>query len=101
VEDLARGLLFLLEQENPPDWVNVGSGQEVSIRDLAVLVKEATGFQGELHFDPSMPDGTPRKICDTTRIRKLGWKPQVPLGEGIKRTVGEYRAALAAGTLRS
>jgi GDP-L-fucose synthase len=100
VEDLARGLLFLLEQENPPDWVNVGSGQEVSIKELAVLIKEATGFQGELRFDPSMPDGTPRKICDTTRIHSLGWKPLIPLAEGIKRTVNEYRAALAAGTLR-
>ncbi len=100
VEDLSRALLFLLEQENPPDWVNVGSGQEVSIRQLADLIKEATGFQGELVFDTNMPDGTPRKICDTTRISKLGWKPQIPLVEGIKRTVGEYRAALAAGTLR-
>lgn len=100
VEDLARALLFLLEQENPPDWVNVGSGQEVSIRQLAELVKEATGFQGELLFDTSMPDGTPRKFCDTTRIRSLGWKPQIPLSEGIRRTVGEYRAALAAGTMR-
>jgi len=100
VEDLARGLLFLLEQENPPDWVNVGSGQEVSIKELAVLIKEATGFQGDLRFDTNMPDGTPRKICDTTRIRKLGWTPQIPLSEGIKRTVGEYRAAVAAGTLR-
>lgn len=100
VEDLARGLLFLLEQENPPDWVNVGSGQEVSIKELAVLIKEATGFQGELRFDTGMPDGTPRKICDTTRIRSLGWKPLMPLTEGIQRTVGEYRAALAAGTLR-
>jgi GDP-L-fucose synthase len=100
VEDLARGILFLLDQENPPDWVNVGSGQEVSIKELAVLIKEATGFQGELRFDTSMPDGTPRKICDTTRIRSLGWTPQIPLSEGIKRTVGEYRAALAAGTLR-
>jgi len=100
VEDLARGLLFLLDQENPPDWVNVGSGQEVSIKELAVLIKEATGFQGDLRFDTNMPDGTPRKICDTTRIRGLGWAPQIPLTEGIKRTVGEYRAAVEAGTVR-
>jgi len=100
VEDLARALLFLLEQEDPPDWVNVGSGQEVSIRQLAELVKEATGFRGELLFDTNMPDGTPRKFCDTARIRSLGWTPQVTLADGIRRTVGEYRAALAAGTLR-
>jgi GDP-L-fucose synthase len=100
VEDLARGLLFLLEQENPPDWVNVGSGQEVSIRQLAALVKEATEFKGELVFDTNMPDGPPRKFCATTRIRSLGWRPAISLADGIKRTVGEYRAALASGTLR-
>lgn len=100
VEDLAKALIFLLEQENPPDWVNVGSGQEVTIRRLAELVKEATGYTGELLFDPGMPDGTPRKFCDTTRIRSLGWKPLITLPEGIKRTVTEYRAALAAGNLR-
>lgn len=100
VEDLARGLLFLLEHENPPDWVNVGSGQEVSIRQLAMLVKEATEFKGELVFDTNMPDGTPRKFCDTTRIRSLGWQPTISLADGIKRTVGEYRTALASGTLR-
>jgi GDP-L-fucose synthase len=100
VEDLARGLLFLLEQENPPDWVNVGSGQEVSIRQLAELVKEATEFNGDLMFDTNMPDGTPRKFCDTTRIRSLGWRPAISLADGIRRTVGEYRAALASGTLR-
>jgi len=100
VEDLTRGLLFLLEQENPPDWVNVGSGQEVSIRQLAEEVKAATGFQGDLVFDAAMPDGTPRKICDTTRIRNLGWKPEIALSDGIRRTVGDYRAARASGTLR-
>jgi GDP-L-fucose synthase len=101
VEDLARGLLFLLEQANPPDWVNVGSGQEVSIRQLAEMVKEATGFKGDLVFDTTMPDGTPRKFCDTTRIRSLGWTPDIPLPDGIRRTVGEYRAALASGALRA
>jgi len=101
VEDLARGLLFLLEHANPPDWVNVGSGQEASIRQLAEMVKEATGFKGELVFDTTMPDGTPRKFCDTTRIRSLGWRPTISLADGIRRTVGEYRAALAAGTRRA
>jgi len=100
VEDLANGLLFLLEHDDPPDWVNVGSGQEVTIRQLAELVKEATGFQGELVFDTNMPDGTPRKFCDTTRIRSLGWQPSITLADGIRRTVGEYRTALADGTLR-
>lgn len=100
VEDLARGLLFLLEQDNPPDWVNVGSGQEVTIRQLAELVKEATEFKGDIVFDPHMPDGTPRKFCDTSRIRSLGWRPTISLADGIRRTVGEYRAALASGTLR-
>ena len=100
VEDLARGLLFLLEHEAPPDWVNVGSGQEVTIRELAELVKDATGFQGGVVFDTNMPDGTPRKFCDTTRIRSLGWAPSITLEGGVRRTVEEYRKALADGTLR-
>jgi hypothetical protein len=76
VDDLARAVLFLLARDNPPDWVNVGSGEEVSIRALAALVRSATGCSAALRFDPSMPDGTPRKFCDTKLIRSLGWGPR-------------------------
>ncbi len=100
VDDLAQGLLFLLEQEEPPDWVNVGSGEELSIRTLAEMVKQATGYAGEIRFDPSMPDGTPRKFCDTTKIRQLGWSPRISLQEGLTRTVTEFRKTQAEGLLR-
>jgi len=100
VDDLARALLFLLRLDDPPDWANVGSGEEVTIRDLALLVRDATGCGAELRFDPSMPDGTPRKFCDTTLIRSLGWAPEIALAEGLVRTVGDYRAETAAGLRR-
>jgi len=101
VDDLARAALFLLDLEDPPDWVNVGSGDEVTIRQLAELVRDATGSRAEIRFDPSMPDGTPRKFCDTSLIRSLGWAPEIPLSDGLCRTVGDYRADSAIGHLRS
>ncbi len=91
VDDLAQALLFLMEIENPPEIVNIGSGEECSIRDLALMIKEACGCRAELRFDPSMPDGTPRKLCDTTLIRQLGWKPRISLREGIAATIEDYR----------
>lgn len=101
VDDLARALLFLLGLDNPPDWANVGSGTDLTIRELAEEVRDAVGADVTLRFDPSKPDGTPRKLCDTTLIRSLGWQPQIPLREGLRRTVAEYRDALASGQLRA
>jgi GDP-L-fucose synthase len=100
VDDLARAALFLLELENPPDWVNVGSGEEVTIRRLAELVRDTTGCRAAVRFDADMPNGTPRKLCDTALIRSLGWAPEIALAEGLHRTVGDYRAEAAAGRLR-
>ncbi len=100
VDDLAEACCFMLDLENPPDWVNVGSGREIAIRDLALLIKNATGCPADPVFDPAMPDGTPRKLIDTTLIRSLGWMPRIDLEEGIARTVGEFRKGLADGTLR-
>lgn len=91
VDDLAAAIVHLIQQDNPPDWVNVGSGEEVSIRELAQLVQEAVGTTAQPVFDSTMPDGTPRKFCDTTRIRLTGWSPLISLKEGIMRTVNEYR----------
>ena len=100
VDDLASACLFLLEMENPPDLVNVGSGREVTIRQLADMVKEATGSQAFIEWDRTKPDGTPRKLCDTRLIRKLGWAPKIDLAAGLRRTVDEYRAEVASGRVR-
>ena len=100
VDDLAAACLFMLEMENPPDLVNVGSGREVTIRELAEKVKAATGCPAEIVWDASKPDGTPRKLCDTALIRSLGWSPKIDLEEGLARTVAEYRAAVADGSVR-
>ena len=100
VDDLASACLFVLGLENPPDLVNAGSGREVTIRQLAEMVREATGCKAQIDWDRSKPDGTPRKLCDTRLIRSLGWEPKIRLEEGLRRTVDEYRAELAAGTVR-
>jgi GDP-L-fucose synthase len=100
VDDLARALLFLLRLESPPDWVNVGSGEDQTIRELAEQVGSAVGVNVDLRFDTSMPDGPPRKLCDTSLIRSLGWRPEIALPDGLRRTVGEYRAEAASGVLR-
>ena len=100
VDDLASACLFALSLDNPPDLMNVGSGEEVTIRELAEAVKSATGSTAKIEWDATKPDGTPRKLCDTTLIRSLGWKPQIDLKQGLELTVASYRAELAAGTIR-
>jgi GDP-L-fucose synthase len=100
VDDLAHALLFLLRLEDPPDWVNVGSGEDLTIRELAEEVKAAVGVETELKFDPSKPDGPPRKLCDTSLMLGLGWRPEISLGDGLRRTVAEFREELEAGRLR-
>ncbi|HQA38909.1 MAG TPA: GDP-L-fucose synthase, partial [Kiritimatiellia bacterium] len=93
-------LLFLLQLDDPPDWVNVGSGEDLTIRELAGQVQAAVGTRCALRFDTAMPDGPPRKLCDNSLLRRLGWCPEIPLPEGLRRTVDEFRAEVAAGTLR-
>ena len=100
VDDLADACLFALSLDNPPDVMNVGSGEEVTIRELAEAVKRATGSAAEIEWDSSKPDGTPRKLCDTALIRSLGWRPKISLKEGLEKTVASYREELAAGRLR-
>ncbi len=100
VDDLAEACLFVLDLEDPPDLANVGSGEEVSIRDLAEKVRTATGCPAKIDWDASKPDGTPRKLCDTTLIRSLGWKPQISLDEGLRRTVACFREECATGRVR-
>ena len=100
VDDLAAACLFALELENPPDLMNVGSGEEVTIRELAEAVKAVTGSTAKIEWDATKPDGTPRKLCDTALIRSLGWKPAIDLKKGLEMTVASYREELAAGTIR-
>ena len=100
VDDLASACLFMLEMADPPDLVNVGSGEEVTICELAEAVRAASGCSSAIVWDAARPDGTPRKLCDTSLIRRLGWRPSMSLGEGIRRTVACYREELKAGTIR-
>jgi GDP-L-fucose synthase len=83
-EDLGNACYFLMQNYNESEFINVGCGEEISIKDLALLVKELVGYQGELHWDTSKPDGTPRKLMDNTKLQKMGWKPKINLRDGIK-----------------
>jgi GDP-L-fucose synthase len=82
-DDLADACLFLLNHHDQPDLVNVGCGEDVTIRELAETVCDVLGFDGSLEFDPSKPDGTPRKLLDISKIKSLGWRPKIPLRDGI------------------
>jgi GDP-L-fucose synthase len=89
VDDLADACYFLLQNHNEAGHVNIGWGEDVSIKELATLIASEVGYTGSLEFDASKPDGTPRKLMDTTKLRKLGWKPSIQLHEGIKKTIAE------------
>ncbi len=101
VDDLADACAFLLLLENPPDWINVGTGTDVTIRELTETVAAAVGYKGRIAWDATKPDGTPRKLMDVSRLTALGWRAKVALREGVGKTVASYRAEKAAGTLRS
>lgn len=90
VDDLADALVFLLENYNEPELINVGSGEEVSIWDLAVLVSNAVGYDGKLSLDRSKPDGTPRKLMNSSKIHSLGWRPSIDLIEGLARSYTDF-----------
>ncbi len=94
VDDLADACYFLLQNYNDSGIVNVGSGVEISIKGLAELICEEVGFKGELLFDSKMPDGTPRKLLDTTKLSSLGWIPKISLREGIRKTIIEFEALI-------
>jgi GDP-L-fucose synthase len=91
VDDLARACVFLLDHYDSPETINVGVGDDLSIHDLAQLIADIVGFEGELVQDPSKPDGTPRKVLDVSRINELGWRASVSLPEGIATTYDWYR----------
>jgi len=90
VDDLASAVLFLLENYDSPQTINVGVGEDVSIRELAELVARTVGYEGTLTQDPSKPDGTPRKLLDVSRLNSLGWKARIPLERGVAETYEWY-----------
>ena len=90
VDDLAKASLFLLENYDSPDTINVGVGEDLSIRDLALMVAETVGYEGELVQDASKPDGTPRKLLDVSRLNDLGWTATTTLDEGVANTYRWY-----------
>ena len=99
-EDAASGILHLMNLESPPDWVNLGSGREISIGDLAQMISGIIGYKGVLKFDTSKPDGTPRKVTDIQLISDTGWKPKISLEEGVASAYQEFLFELKQGTVR-
>ena len=97
VDDLANAVLFLAGNYNEGDIVNVGVGEDIRIEDLARHISRNVGFKGALEFDASKPDGTPRKLLDVSRLRKLGWEPTWSLENGIAQTYDWFAANYVAG----
>jgi GDP-L-fucose synthase len=92
VDDLADACHFLMQQYDEAGWINVGVGEDVSILELAEIIRDVVGFKGELVFDTSKPDGTPRKLMDSTRIHALGWKASIQLRAGIEKVYHEIQS---------
>jgi GDP-L-fucose synthase len=100
VDDLADACAFLFKIGNPPDWINIGTGSDVTIRELTETVAAVTGFKGKIVWDASKPDGTLRKLMDESKLATLGWQARLGLREGIEKTYASFLAEKAAGTLR-
>jgi GDP-L-fucose synthase len=100
VDDLSKACFHLLEQEDPADWVNLGVGEDISIFELARLVAQTVGFEGEIKTDPSKPDGTPRKLLNIARLKESGWQPRISLPEGLAGAYRDFLETLDQGTAR-
>jgi GDP-L-fucose synthase len=100
VDDLARAVLLASEKYDSSLHLNIGTGVDISIKDLAQKIAEASGFEGEILWDTSKPDGTPRKVLEVSRIKQLGWSPRVTLEEGIASTIRWYKDATVKGKSR-
>lgn len=101
VDDLAAGIIHLLNLENPPDLVNIGSGEEITIRAAAELIADVVGFRGRIEQDSTKPDGTPRKLSDISLIRSTGWTPTISLRDGLQSAYREFLTEYLNATLRS
>jgi len=100
VDDLAQACFHILKVDNPPDWVNVGTGTDISILELAHLVAKTVGFKGNILTDPSKPDGTVRKLLDVSKLKELGWSYSIELEEGIQHAYDSFLQAEKDGTAR-
>ena len=100
VDDLASACFHLLSLDSPPDWVNVGVGEDVTILQLASLVAETVGFKGEILTDPTKPDGTPRKLLDISLIKSTGWSPVVSFRDGLAAAYQDFLTTLSSGAAR-
>ena len=92
VDDLAEACVYLMKNYNEEQFVNIGTGTDVTIKELALTIKDVVGFEGELTFDTSKPDGTPRKLMDVSKINTLGWKHKINLREGIEKVYNDVKA---------
>lgn len=90
VDDLADACLFLMQTYDSSELINIGAGEDITINDLALLIKEVVGFKGRIEFDPSKPDGMPRKLLDVSKMSALGWQPKLSLSKGIAETYAWY-----------
>ena len=100
VDDLAAAVVHLGNGYNSPEHLNIGTGEDLTIKELAELVAELAGFKGEIAWDSSKPDGTPRKVLDVSKAKALGWAPKISLRDGIASTISWYRSATANGEAR-
>jgi GDP-L-fucose synthase len=96
VDDLADACFFLMQNYNEPGLVNVGTGKDLTIMELAELIQRITGYEGSIRRDPSKPDGTPRKLLDVSKLEGLGWKAAVSLEVGIRAVYAAYKKDAAA-----
>ena len=101
VDDLADGCAFLLGLENPPDWINLGTGTDFTIKELTETVAAVIGYPGKITWDSTKPDGTPRKLMDVSKLTGLGWKAKIALREGIEKTYASVLEEQAKGALRA
>ena len=99
-DDMADACVFLMENYDSPEIINVGTGIDLSIKELAYEIKDIVGFKGNIVFNRSKPDGMPRKVVDVEKLYKLGWKAKISLKEGLKNTYKEFLQALDNGTLK-
>lgn len=96
VDDLAEACVYLMDNYSEPELVNIGTGEDISIKDLALLIKDIVGYEGELRFDTSKPDGTPRKLMDVGKLHSHGWKHQIGLREGISTVYENFKTEVVA-----